>query len=586
MKLLSAVLWILGSSASDLTFHGDRQRTGWLSHETILTPDAVAGGGFGLVWTSEPLDSITIQGVSFTPHLYAAPLYIDQVTLSGQVFNLVVAATNTGFVYAINATATANVPAGRILWRRQLSNPEIVAGLDGGLPLGVLSTPIVDTGSSPGRVYITSDDAANGWQAFALDLTSGDILPGWPVPLNNATVEPLNRNGPAKFQAPASMSQRGALNLSPDNSLLYVPFGGYNDTGNGYMVAIDTASARIVSAFSGAPDARPSANGGMWASAGPAIDTDGTVYATTGNGTLENAASAGYWAQSVLAWNPGTPLALSGTYTPFNYCAMDQSDADLAGGAPVVLPDLGAQNTSTPRLLAFGGKQGNVYLLERDRMPGSLTVRQGCAADSSADRSLLPPAGQPQFNGARGPLNIFGPYSETYTNTDWAKSRSTPAFFQAGDATSYLFATGSTKQAVDSQLSAPPGVVRLRIVTSPGQPAYLATDRTENSITMLSPGSPVVTSNGISGAIVWVLAGNVPRSINLLDPKVPHPILYAFDSDLNLLWNSAPNQLNAGAKYTIPAFGRGQVFVGTDRIQAFGMTPFPLRQKRRVEAQP
>jgi hypothetical protein len=212
-----------------------------------------------------------------------------------------------------------------------------------------------------------------------------------------------------------------------------------------------------------------------------------------------------------------------------------------------------------------------MYLLNRDYLPGNLNVRQGCSTDSTTDLSLLPMTGQPQFGDIFGPLNIFGPYSETYTNTDWAKSRATPAYFQAGDGTSYLFATGSTKQTVSSQATVPPCVVRLRIVTSPGQPAYLAPDRIQNSITLLSPGSAVVTSNGSDNAIVWVLAGNVPRSINLLDPNVAHPILYAFDTDLNILWNSTQIQLNAGAKYMIPAFGRGQVFVGTDRIQAFGI---------------
>jgi hypothetical protein len=216
-----------------------------------------------------------------------------------------------------------------------------------------------------------------------------------------------------------------------------------------------------------------------------------------------------------------------------------------------------------------------MYLLNRDQLPGSLSVRQGCSSDSTTDGSLLPPAGQPQFGGARGPLNIFGPYSEIYTNTDWAKSRSTPAYFHAADGASYLFATGSTKQTVSSQGTVPPCVVRLKIVTSPGQPAYLAMDRIQNSIAMLSPGSAMVTSNGSTDAIVWVLAGNVPRTINLLNPDVAHPILYAFDSDLNLLWNTTQAQLNAGGKYMIPAFGGGQVFVGTDRIQAFGIASPP-----------
>src|SRR5260370_23541387 len=37
-----------------LHFHKDEQITGWNPNETILTPQAVANGNFGLVWVSDP----------------------------------------------------------------------------------------------------------------------------------------------------------------------------------------------------------------------------------------------------------------------------------------------------------------------------------------------------------------------------------------------------------------------------------------------------------------------------------------------------------------------------------------------------
>ena len=40
---------------------------------------------------------------------------------------------------------------------------------------------------------------------------------------------------------------------------------------------------------------------------------------------------------------------------------------------------------------------------------------------------------------------------------------------------------------------------------------------------------------------------------------------------LKLLWKSAPGQLHASGKYNEPTIARGTVFVGTDRIQAFGL---------------
>ena len=74
-----------------------------------------------------------------------------------------------------------------------------------------------------------------------------------------------------------------------------------------------------------------------------------------------------------------------------------------------------------------GGKQGNVYLLDRAHMPGDLTKRQPCSEDPSSDRSLLAPEAQPQF-GRRGPLNVFGPYTEVYGMGDQARSRTTLAW--------------------------------------------------------------------------------------------------------------------------------------------------------------
>ncbi len=204
-----------------LTFHGDRQRTGWISTETILTPANVVSGNFGSLWNSQPFDTVTIGSTTYAPHLYASPLYVDSVTMSsgafsGRTFSVVFAATSNGFVYAVNAFATTGpnpVAAGTILWRTKLGNPAVVSSLDGGVPVGVLATPVIDIAHTPGHLYVASADSANGWQVFGLDITSGSILPGWPLNINNSTLAPINQNGPTTFQATTAMSQRGALNL-------------------------------------------------------------------------------------------------------------------------------------------------------------------------------------------------------------------------------------------------------------------------------------------------------------------------------------------------------------------------------------
>ena len=109
------------------TFHYDSQRTGWNSNETVLTPNHVSGPEFGPLWNSEPLDSVTIGSTTYPPHLYATPLYVDNVQITsgayaGQQFHVVFAATSNDYVYAINAFDVAGSPgitAGTILWRKR-----------------------------------------------------------------------------------------------------------------------------------------------------------------------------------------------------------------------------------------------------------------------------------------------------------------------------------------------------------------------------------------------------------------------------------------------------------------------------------
>jgi hypothetical protein len=96
-------------------------------------------------------------------------------------------------------------------------------------------------------------------------------------------------------------------------------------------------------------------------------------------------------------------------------------------------------------------------------------------------------------------------------------------------------------------------------------------ERAQPKLVLGNPGSPVVTSNGARDAIVWILDENAPRSALLSGADAPQPVLYALDAEtLALLWQSAPGELFTSGKYNEPAFGGGQVYVGTDRIQAFG----------------
>jgi mono/diheme cytochrome c family protein len=132
--------------------------------------------------------------------------------------------------------------------------------------------------------------------------------------------------------------------------------------------------------------------------------------------------------------------------------------------------------------------------------------------------------------------------------------------------------TGSTRAAAASPVAVPPSLVRLQVVNPAGAAPYLRVDRQQMDIAMPNPGSPLISSRGAHDAIVWVLDPNARRSALLVGNNAPAPVLYAFDaSSLRLLWRSAPGELATSGKYNQPLVARGQVIVGTDRIQAFGL---------------
>ena len=96
-----------------LTFHRDRERTGWNSTEAALTPDAIARGGLQLAWESPQFDAVD----GYPARLYASPLYVDDLRIASAThrgaFRVVFAATSNGFVYAVNAFANGARPPER-----------------------------------------------------------------------------------------------------------------------------------------------------------------------------------------------------------------------------------------------------------------------------------------------------------------------------------------------------------------------------------------------------------------------------------------------------------------------------------------
>jgi hypothetical protein len=605
-------------------FHGDAAHTGFDQMETVLTPSNVAAG-FGQVWQSPVLDGA----------VYATPLFMDSLLIAGagnaanhagdgvqsasfqnKSLGVVFAATGGGTVYAIAAQDTngpTGIAPGTILWKTHLGNP--YAGVDGN-SIGVLSTPIIDLAS--GRLYVTAsvtdyltpvgtpNHGGNNFEVFALNLHDGSVVSGWPLIFTQSLLDSLNRNtlqgtGVAVAFSSSGADQRGALNLSADGSTLYVDWACYGASNPGWLTTVATGvtngtpnvqTPAIVSAYSAIDTTAVVANGGMWGAGGPAIDSQGNVFVTTGDSPSGTGNPAGAWGNSVLEFGPGQTLTLTGVYTPWNYPAQDTIDSDLGGGAPIIIT-LPAGSSTTTELAAFGGKQGNGYLVDAGNhlnnptpnpnnspaaYPASLTSRPPGNLSPNQDASLYDtsPTGIRNywqgFAPQAGPLSLFGPYNESSASGNTAKARDTPATFTGPDGSQYVIFAGSSKAGIGSSTPVAPSLILTKIVHSPGQPAYLQIVAS-NTAVMSNPGSNMVSGNGTGSLIDWIVDSGMQRTDSLTSFSAGAPTLYAYDAlTMQPIWSSAYQEVGLGGKYNSVAVARGNVFVGTHRIQAFGLT--------------
>ena len=593
MKSRTAALFVLLSAVSGtslaqsgkapmvdkLIAHNDPGRSGWNAQERQLTPSAVASDKFGPIWSSPQLDSFN----DMPPRLFSAPLVKHAVKMTGgqyrgKTFSAAFVTTTAGYAYAISTAASGGVPPGTILWRTRLTETPCNKGA-----MGNYGTGIIDAKTN--RFYVTSCSSESGqnmWSAHALDIRSGQQLSGWPVAISQTMIDQpsLNRNGDRTWKMGKKYRyvQRGALLLSADGSRLYLAFGA---DAVGWMLVLDVPSRKLVSAFSSTPDDIQD-GGGMWAQGGPALDEKGRIYVTTGSNLLDginlglesmHPGKKNSWSHSILQFEDDRTngLTVTGTYTPYNYCQAGKADIDI-GSSPVITVNLPAGTSQTPNLLVLGGgKQGNIYLLDRDHMPGSLTQRQPCALDPATDLSLLAPEVQPEWK-RRGPINLFKPFSDEYGAYDQAKSRTSASYYRDAKGDTYIYVSGASKKGENFNTSTPPGLAKVKVVASPDAPAYLKVDALEMTLTFKNPGSPAISSNGGNDAIVWMIDQNAARTVSLYAANPPKPILYAFDAvTLKTIWKSAEGELFTTGNYGEVTVANGQVLVGTDRIQAYGL---------------
>lgn len=543
----------LAPSVSVLSYHNDAASTGQDLAESALTPANVNAATFGKQF------STLVDG-----QVFAQPLYVPGVTItvgaSLGIHNIVLVATERDSLYALDATT------GSVLWQKAFANPAAnVTPVPSGdvnngaiTPMiGITGTPVVDP--IAGIVYLDAytkevTGTSNHYihRLHALSLSDGSEKLGGPVVIADTIFDGTNYvlaagpsvngtgsgsvGGRITFNAVRQL-QRPGLTLANGN--VYLAYGSHDDNGpyHGWILGYNAQTLMPTAAFNDTPNG---GLGGIWQSGGKIlVDPAGNLYLQTGNGTFDAPAitqgfpANGDYGDSVLklavdpnstSTNPnvnGWGLKVVDYFTPFNQAGLNNGDLDLGSGALMLLPD-SVGSAAHPHLLVGTGKEGRIYLLDRDNLG---------RFDPNTDHVIQEVV--KAFNG----------------------SFDTPAYFN--NAIYYVggYNGGGT---------VPPNLGLTFSINN----GLLSTSPTSQSLDSYGfPGStPSISANGSANGIVW----DLDRSTSQL--RAYDASSYATELYTSAQAAAGRDSLGSVVKFTVPTVAAGMVYVGTtDHVVAYGL---------------
>jgi len=351
--------------ADVITYHYDVSRSGVNSNETALTTSNVNAATFGKV--GEFIVDGRIDGQA---------LFLSQLAIPGQGNkDVLYVATENDTVYAVDARSISGSSAA-ILWKTSVlpngESPADSASLPCGNvnPNGVMATPVIDRARNAIYVEAMSKDSAGNihHRLHALDLTNGKELFGGPTTIA-ATYPGTGGNsqgGVVTFDSRVH-HERAAL-LESGNTIYTVWSGLFGDCGkySAWVIAFDARTLQQTAVIDLVPN---NSGGGMWmGGGGPAADASGNVYVITGNGFGDTPGTNSDYGNSFVRLSTSNGLKVADYFTPFNTLNEDGADVDFGSSGPLLLPDLVDANGIIRHLAVGAGKDGNLYVLDRDNL--------------------------------------------------------------------------------------------------------------------------------------------------------------------------------------------------------------------------
>jgi len=502
------------TQVSVVTYHNNLARTGENLNETFLTKANVNPSQFG------KLLSLPVDG-----QVYAQPLYLPSVPIAGTLHNVVFVATEHDSVYAFDADSSSGTSPSPLWHVSLLGAGERTAGVADVLncpaispEVGITGTPVIDPSTNTlYAVALTVWNAEIIQRLHALDVTSGAERPGSPVVITASVPGSSGSLSPGltvEFNPGFYKNRAGLLLL---NGVVYTGWASHCDllSYHGWLLAYDAKDLHQISVFNTTPNAN---QGSFWmGGAAPAADADGSIYAISGNGPFDAVPNGLDFGDSILKLSsPG--LKVLDYFTPFNQMDMDQADIDLGSSTAVLLPAAAGSRTH-PHLLVSAGKEGRIYLIDRDQL-GHF--------NASGDTQIVQ-----SFSGAV--QSVFG----------------APAYFNN---TIYFAAAFDRFKAFS--------ISDAHIGPSPSS---------QSSQTFAYGGAvPVVTANGSSNGIVWVVEASFGGTLRAYDASNLANELY--DSQIS----GSRDALGSPPQFCVPIVANGRVYVGTkSALVVFGLLNQP-----------
>jgi chitodextrinase len=526
------------------TWHNDNARTGQNLQEYALTPTTVASGFFGKRWSC-PLDGT----------VYAQPLYMANVSIGGGTHNVLLVETMNDTIYAFDADNGSCTP----YWQNSYISPSAGTGIttissanatctDVLVQYGITGTPVIDPNNQ--TIYFVTSTTENGTyfqRLHALNISTGAEQANSPVVI--AATVPGDGDGTSTVTFNA-LYQNQRLGLTLTGGGIVIGWGSRCDNylwpWYGWMMRYDETSLQQTAKYNVAPNGE---RGGIWMAGGaPALDTEGNMFLSTGNGTFDDTSSAvpalapnNDFGESFLNLSP-TTLTLQDFYTPSQNAAWTTDDLDISSGGMVVLPD----NAGPPNhhnVVIGTDKQGHLWMMDRTNMSGFQP-----AADNTVQYLLMPNASEYSVHAA-------------------------PAYWN-GNGNPTIIASVANGPVMAFQLAG--GLVPISGTTAPE--TAIASSSSSETYNYPNPTPAISAAASGAGAIVWVLDNNANGTDNGSTAMGP-AILRAYDATnlATTLYSSdrlAADVCGTASKFTVPVVANGHVYVvGSGALTVYGMTP-------------